>query len=138
MLYSKCISTSGKLEKYAGHGWNRSYNLWDTEHCMGTFFKLARCGYTLRVTSCMHKHHIHLSIHITSTQKKLMTFIIISDELTLLNVIILLYIILFLLTVYIVQYTSAEAQKSRRRTFRKWTANFAGHWLLMRTLRVTQ
>ena len=35
--YSECISTPGKLEKYAWPRWP------------GIFFKLARCGYTLRV-----------------------------------------------------------------------------------------
>jgi hypothetical protein len=46
--YSECKSTPGKLEKY---GWQR----WESKvrflpfSCI--FFKLARCGYTLRVTS---------------------------------------------------------------------------------------
>jgi hypothetical protein len=51
--YSECLSTPGRLEKYA---WPR----WDQP---------ARCGYTLRVTS--HKHLIHLStLHQHSKYKK--------------------------------------------------------------------
>ena len=34
------------LKTIPGHGGNRTYDLWP-----GIFFKLARCGYTLRVTS---------------------------------------------------------------------------------------
>ena len=54
----ECISTPGELalDKYAhggnrtyDHGGNRTYDLWNTSPMQ--FFKLARCGYTLRVTS---------------------------------------------------------------------------------------
>ena len=37
------------LKNMTGHGGNRTYDLWNNGHA-GIFFKLARCGYTLRVT----------------------------------------------------------------------------------------
>jgi hypothetical protein len=40
------------LKNMPGHGGNRTYDLWNTSPPWpGIFFKLARCGYTLRVTS---------------------------------------------------------------------------------------
>jgi hypothetical protein len=37
------------LKNMPGHGGKRTYDFWNT--CPGIFFKLGRCGYTLRVTS---------------------------------------------------------------------------------------
>jgi hypothetical protein len=45
------------LKKY--HGGNRTYDLWNASPPWpGIFFKLARCGYTLRVTSQTSKSNI--------------------------------------------------------------------------------
>ena len=75
-----CIHTGQALKHMPGHGGNRTYDLWNTSPMLalptelrgqveyaifriplwpGIFFKPARCGYTLKVTS--HKHLIHLS-----------------------------------------------------------------------------
>ena len=45
VMFPECISTQGKLEKYAWSRWESNLP-WP-----GIFFKFARCGYTLRVTS---------------------------------------------------------------------------------------
>ena len=56
VMFSECISTPGKLEKYVCPRWES--NPWT-----GIFFKLARCGYTLRVTS-QASYSPHGSVHI--------------------------------------------------------------------------
>ena len=62
------------LKNMPDHGGNRTYDLWNTSPMLcqlsyawsGIFFKLARCGYTLRVTS----QASYSPEYITPTQKK--------------------------------------------------------------------
>jgi hypothetical protein len=58
---SACISTPGKLEKYAWPG------IFFNPPWPGIFFKLPRCGYTLRVTS----QTSYSPEYTTRTQKKI-------------------------------------------------------------------
>ena len=58
------------LKNMPDHGGNRTYDLWNTSPIRippwsGIFFKLARCGYTLRVTS----QASYSPEYITPTQK---------------------------------------------------------------------
>ena len=58
------------LKNMPDHGGNRTYDLWNTSPMLcqpwsGIFFKLARCGYTLRVTS----QASYSPEYITPTQK---------------------------------------------------------------------
>jgi hypothetical protein len=54
------------LKNMPDHGGNRTYDLWNTRS--GIFFKLARCGYTLRVTS-QFTSIIFTWVHYTNTEK---------------------------------------------------------------------
>ena len=56
------------LKNMPGHGGNRTYDLWNTSpQWPGIFFKLVRCGYSLRVTS----QTSYSPECITPTQKKI-------------------------------------------------------------------
>jgi hypothetical protein len=69
MLYSKCISTSGKLEKYA---WPRlESNLRPLEYraLHGRHIFQACPVWIYTQSNIMHKHHIHLSTYNINTEK---------------------------------------------------------------------